>query len=103
MIVPELAGRLDGVAIHVPMLNASLTDLSVSMEQKTSIDEVNDILRSAAEGPLAGVGSEKPLVSADYVNDPRSGIVDAMNDGGRWPVVKVLSERQRIRLCTSTR
>ena len=93
MIVPELAGRLDGVAVRVPMLNASLTDLSVSMERKTSIDEVNDILRSAAEGPLAGVlGFEtKPLVSADYVNDPRSGIVDAQSTmvvDGRF--VKVL-------------
>lgn len=93
MIVPELAGRLDGVAVRVPMLNASLTDLSVSMERKTSIDEVNDILRTAAEGPLAGVlGFEtKPLVSADYVNDPRSGIVDAestMVVDGRF--VKVL-------------
>jgi len=93
MIVPELAGRLDGVAVRVPMLNASLTDLSVSMERKTSIDEVNDILRSAADGPLAGVlGFEtKPLVSADYVNDPRSGIVDAQSTmvvDGRF--VKVL-------------
>jgi glyceraldehyde 3-phosphate dehydrogenase len=93
MIVPELAGRLDGVAVRVPMLNASLTDLSVAMERKTSIDEVNDILRSAAEGPLAGVlGFEtKPLVSADYVNDPRSGIVDAQSTmvvDGRF--VKVL-------------
>jgi glyceraldehyde 3-phosphate dehydrogenase len=93
MIVPELAGRLDGLAVRVPMLNASLTDLSVAMERKTSIDEVNDILRSAAEGPLAGVlGFEtKPLVSADYVNDPRSGIVDAQSTmvvDGRF--VKVL-------------
>ena len=93
MIVPELAGRLDGVAVRVPMLNASLTDLSVAMQRNTSIDEVNDILQSAAEGPLAGVlGFEtKPLVSADYVNDPRSGIVDAQSTmvvDGRF--VKVL-------------
>lgn len=79
MIVPELAGRLNGIAVRVPMLNASLTDLSVSMARNTTVDEVNSILRQAAEGPLAGVlGFEtKPLVSADYVNDPRSGIVDA--------------------------
>ena len=79
MIVPELAGRLNGIAVRVPLLNASLTDLSVSMARNTTVDEVNSILQQAAEGPLAGVlGFEtKPLVSADYVNDPRSGIVDA--------------------------
>ena len=79
MIVPELAGRLNGIAVRVPMLNASLTDLSVSTARNTTVDEVNSILQQAAEGPLAGVlGFEtKPLVSADYVNDPRSGIVDA--------------------------
>lgn len=81
MIVPELAGRLNGIAVRVPMLNASLTDLSVSMVRDTTVDEVNSILQRAAEGPLAGVlGFEtKPLVSADYVNDPRSGIVDAQS------------------------
>ena len=81
MIVPELAGRLNGIAVRVPMLNASLTDLSVSMARDTTVDEVNSILQQAAEGPLAGVlGFEtKPLVSADYVNDPRSGIVDAQS------------------------
>ena len=81
MIVPELAGRLNGIAVRVPMLNASLTDLSVSMVRDTTVDEVNSILQQAAEGPLAGVlGFEtKPLVSADYVNDPRSGIVDAQS------------------------
>ena len=93
MIIPELAGRLDGVAVRVPMLNASLTDLSVSMMRDTSIDEVNSILQQAADGPLAGVlGFEtKPLVSADYVNDTRSGIVDAQSTmvvDGRF--VKVL-------------
>jgi len=81
MIVPELAGRLNGIAVRVPMLNASLTDLSVSMVRDTTVDEVNSILQQAAEGPLDGVlGFEtKPLVSADYVNDPRSGIVDAQS------------------------
>jgi len=81
MIVPELAGRLNGIAVRVPMLNASLTDLSVSVVRATTVDEVNSILQQAAEGPLAGVlGFEtKPLVSADYVNDPRSGIVDAQS------------------------
>ena len=80
MIVPELAGRLNGVAVRVPMLNSSLTDLTVSMTRETTVAEINDILKQASESPrLAGIlGYEtKPLVSADYVNDTRSGIVDA--------------------------
>ncbi|MGA0971749.1 MAG: ArsJ-associated glyceraldehyde-3-phosphate dehydrogenase [Ilumatobacteraceae bacterium] len=80
MIIPELAGRLNGVAVRVPMLNSSLTDLVLTMTRDTSVDEVNDILRDAASTePLAGIlGYEtRPLVSADYVNDTRSGIVDA--------------------------
>jgi len=80
MIIPELAGRLNGVAVRVPMLNSSLTDLVLTMTRDTTVDEVNDILRDAANTePLAGIlGYEtRPLVSADYVNDTRSGIVDA--------------------------
>ena len=79
MIVPELAGKLNGVAVRVPMLNASLTDLSIVTSRETSIDEVNTVLtEAAATAPLAGIlGVEhRPLVSADYVNDTRSGIVD---------------------------
>ncbi|MGH1505440.1 MAG: ArsJ-associated glyceraldehyde-3-phosphate dehydrogenase [Acidimicrobiales bacterium] len=79
MIYPELQGKLDGVAVRVPLLNASLTDAVFSVARDTTVDEVNDLLRTAAEGPLAGIlGYEtRPLVSADYVNDTRSGIVDA--------------------------
>lgn len=80
MIIPELAGRLNGVAVRVPMLNSSLTDLVLTMQRDTTIDEVNGVLSDAATaGPLAGIlGYEtRPLVSADYVNDTRSGIVDA--------------------------
>lgn len=80
MIIPELAGRLNGVAVRVPMLNSSLTDLVLTMQRDTTIDEVNGVLSDAATaGPLKGIlGYEtRPLVSADYVNDTRSGIVDA--------------------------
>lgn len=79
LIYPELAGRLNGHAIRVPLLNASLTDCVFEVERETTVDEVNALLRAAAEGPLAGIlGYEtRPLVSTDYVNDPRSGIVDA--------------------------
>lgn len=79
LIYPELTGRLNGHAIRVPLLNASLTDCVFEVERETTVEEVNALLRAAAEGPLAGIlGYEtRPLVSTDYVNDPRSGIVDA--------------------------
>ena len=78
LIYPELQGRLNGHAVRVPLLNASLTDCVFEMERETTADEVNGLFRAAAEGPLAGIlGYEyRPLVSADYVNDTRSAIVD---------------------------
>jgi len=78
MIYPELKGRLNGVAVRVPLLNASLVDCVFEVEQSTTVAEVNDRMREYAEGPLKGIlGFEsKPLVSADYVNDTRSGVVD---------------------------
>ncbi|MDX8150210.1 ArsJ-associated glyceraldehyde-3-phosphate dehydrogenase [Patulibacter brassicae] len=79
LIFPELQGRLDGVAIRVPLLNASLTDAVFEVARETTVDEVNELLRTAAEGPLNGIlGYEtRPLVSVDFKDDPRSGIVDA--------------------------
>ena len=79
LIVPELKGRLDSIAVRAPVLNASLTDCSFQMRRPTTVDEVNGALCAAADGPLAGVlGFEtRPLVSSDFVRDPRSGVVDA--------------------------
>jgi len=81
LIFPELQGRLDGLAIRVPLLNASLTDCVFELARPTSEEEVNGLLRAAAEGPLAGIlgYEERPLVSIDYKDDPRSGIVDALS------------------------
>lgn len=82
MIFPELKGRLNGLAVRVPLLNASLTDLVFEMEKEVTEAAVNAALKAAAEsGPLNGIlgYEEKPLVSADYTNDPRSGIVDAQS------------------------
>ena len=78
-IFPELEGRLDGHAVRVPLLNASLTDCVFEVARETTVEEVNSLFETAANGALAGIlGYEtRPLVSADYVNDPRSGIVDA--------------------------
>ncbi|HCY98845.1 MAG: type I glyceraldehyde-3-phosphate dehydrogenase [Rhodobacterales bacterium RIFCSPHIGHO2_02_FULL_62_130] len=79
LIYPELAGRLNGHAIRVPLLNASITDCVFEVARETSAEEVNALFAAAAEGPLAGIlGYEtRPLVSSDYVNDPRSSIIDA--------------------------
>jgi glyceraldehyde 3-phosphate dehydrogenase len=78
MIYPELTGKLNGIAVRVPLLNASLTDAVFEMTRDVTVDEVNGLLRAAAEGPLAGIlgYEDRPLVSADYTNDTRSGIVD---------------------------
>ncbi|MCB1400548.1 MAG: ArsJ-associated glyceraldehyde-3-phosphate dehydrogenase [Rhodobacteraceae bacterium] len=81
LIYPELAGRLNGHAVRVPLLNASLTDCVFELERATTAEEVNAALKAAADGPLNGIlGYEpRPLVSADYTNDPRSAIVDALS------------------------
>lgn len=79
MIYPELKGKLNGLAVRVPLLNASLSDAVFEVERETTADEVNGLFKAAAEGPLLGIlGYEtRPLVSVDYVNDPRSSIIDA--------------------------
>lgn len=78
MIYPELAGKLNGLAVRVPLLNASLTDAVFTMSRDVTADEINELLRAAAEGDLAGIlgFEDRPLVSADYTNDTRSGVVD---------------------------
>ena len=81
LIYPELKGKLNGHAVRVPVLNASLTDCVFEMARPTSVEEVNHLFRTAAAGPLAGIlgYEERPLVSADYANDTRSSIVDALS------------------------
>ncbi|MCI4663095.1 MAG: ArsJ-associated glyceraldehyde-3-phosphate dehydrogenase [Neomegalonema sp.] len=79
LIYPELKGRLNGHAVRVPLLNASLTDCVFELKRETTVEEVNSLFKRYAEGPLRGIlgYEERPLVSADYVNDRRSAIVDA--------------------------
>ena len=78
IIYPELKGRLDGHAVRVPLLNASLTDCVFELERESSVEELNGMFRAAADGPLAGIlGFEaRPLVSTDFTDDPRSAIID---------------------------
>lgn len=78
LIYPELKGRLNGHAVRVPLLNASLTDCVFELERPTTVEKVNALLNDAANGPLKGIlGFEtRPLVSGDFTNDPRSAIID---------------------------
>jgi len=80
-IFPELRGRLDGIAVRVPLTNASLTDCVFEVERATTVEEVNALFKQAAESELKGIlGYEtRPLVSIDYLTDPRSSIVDALS------------------------
>ena len=79
LIFPELEGKLDGLAVRVPLLNASLTDCVFEVERSTTVEEVNGLLEAAAGSELAGIlgYEERPLVSVDYRDDPRSAVVDA--------------------------
>lgn len=81
LIYPELTGKLNGHAVRVPLLNASITDCVFEMARDTTVEEVNGLFEAAANGPLKGIlGYEtRPLVSSDYTNDQRSSIVDALS------------------------
>jgi len=79
LVLPELDGRLDGYAMRIPTINVSSVDLSFIASRDTSVDEVNDVLKKAAEGPLKGVlaYSDGPYVSVDFNHDPHSSTFDA--------------------------
>ncbi|MFN7900385.1 MAG: ArsJ-associated glyceraldehyde-3-phosphate dehydrogenase [Synechococcaceae cyanobacterium] len=81
LIFPELQGKLNGHAVRVPLLNASLTDAVFELRRSVTGEEVNQAFEQAAQGPLKGIlGYEtRPLVSVDYVNDSRSAIVDGLS------------------------
>ncbi len=81
LIYPELKGRLNGHAVRVPVLNASLTDCVFELQRETTADAVNRLFAAAACGPLAGIlGYEaRPLVSADYAGDTRSAVIDGLS------------------------
>eukprot|EP00756_Hemistasia_phaeocysticola_P021522 Hpha_TRINITY_DN15780_c1_g1::TRINITY_DN15780_c1_g1_i1::g.41722::m.41722/K00134/GAPDH, gapA; glyceraldehyde 3-phosphate dehydrogenase len=85
-VFPQLKGKLNGLAIRVPLLNSSITDIVLNVEKETTAEEVNALLQAAAEtgslaateehGPILGFETQ-PLVSTDFINDKRSSIVDA--------------------------
>jgi glyceraldehyde 3-phosphate dehydrogenase len=93
LVLPELAGKLDGYAIRVPTLNVSIVDLSFIAARDTTADEVNAIMKAASEGELKGIlgYNTAPLVSSDFNHDPRSSIFDATLTKVSGRLVKVSS------------
>ncbi len=81
LIYPELKGKLTGLAVRVPLLNASLTDCVFEVARPTTVEEINAAFKAVADGPLKGVLAyeTRPLVSVDFKDDPHSAIIDAMS------------------------
>jgi glyceraldehyde 3-phosphate dehydrogenase len=79
LVLPELKGKIDGFAIRVPTINVSLVDLSFTASRKTSVQEIHDAIKAAANGPLKGIlaYNDQPLVSVDFNHDPASSTYDA--------------------------
>ena len=91
LVLPELKGKLDGYALRVPTPTGSATDLTFEASRETTVEEVNAIIKAAAEGPLKGVlvYSEDPIVSTDIVTNPASCIFDA-------PLTKVIGNQVKV-------
>jgi glyceraldehyde 3-phosphate dehydrogenase len=94
LVLPELNGLLDGFSMRVPTINVSAVDLTFVAKRATSIEEINDIMRAAAEGELKGVlaYNDEPLVSVDFNHDPASSTYDA-------GLTKVM-EGTRVKVCS---
>jgi glyceraldehyde 3-phosphate dehydrogenase len=93
LVIPELQGKLNGYSMRVPTPNVSVVDATFEMKRNTTKDEVNGFLKAAAEGELKGIlgYTDLPLVSRDYLNDPRSSIVDGGSTYVVDNLIKVLS------------
>jgi glyceraldehyde 3-phosphate dehydrogenase len=81
LVIPELKGKFDGIALRVPTPTVSIVDFVAEVKKATTVEEINAAFKAAAEGPMKGIlgYSEEPLVSMDYKGDPRSSIVDGPN------------------------
>ena len=94
LVIPELKGKLDGMAIRVPTPNVSLVDLTAELTRSATAEEINAAMKKASEGPMKGILQyvDEPLVSIDFNHDPASSSFDALSTkslGGKF--VKVLS------------
>lgn len=96
LVLPELKGKLDGFATRVPTPDGSMVDLTVELEREVTVEEINEAIKAAAEGPLKGILAyvEDPIVSADIVGDSHSSLFDSkltMVLGGKGNLVKCVS------------
>lgn len=93
LVLPELKGKLNGFSVRVPVPTVSLVDVVFEVEKETTVEEVNKALKEASEGPLKGIlgFSEEPLVSSDYIGDPRSSIVDGLSTMVIGNMVKIVA------------
>jgi len=92
-VIPELDGKIDGMSVRVPTPAVSLVDLVVNLNKKVTKEEINNLLKEKAEGPLKGIlgFSELPLVSVDYIKDSRSSIIDGLSTDAIENTVKIIS------------
>jgi glyceraldehyde 3-phosphate dehydrogenase len=93
LVIPELAGKLDGLAIRVPTPNVSVVDLNVVLKRETTVEEINAAMKRAAEGRMQGILAyiDEPLVSIDFVNSTYSSLFDSLSTYCLGNVAKVLS------------
>jgi glyceraldehyde 3-phosphate dehydrogenase len=93
VVLPELDGKLNGMAMRVPVADGSIVDLVMTVEKEASTDNVNEAFRKAASGPLKGIlqYTEEPLVSADIIHNPHSAILDGQLTSSHGNLVKVLA------------
>lgn len=93
LVLPELNGKLDGFAVRVPTINVSVVDLTFEAKRNTSVEEVNEIIKKAASGPMKGIlaYNEEPLVSIDFNHNPASAIFDTVGTKVIGNLVKILA------------
>ncbi|MFC1693291.1 type I glyceraldehyde-3-phosphate dehydrogenase [Candidatus Latescibacterota bacterium] len=92
-VLPELNGKLDGVAVRVPTPDASVTDLVAILEKEVTADEINAALKAAADGPMKGIlaYTEDPIVSSDIIGDPASATIDGLMTSANGTLIKIFS------------
>jgi len=93
LVLPEVKGKIDGMAMRVPVPDVSIVDLTAVLEKEATVDEINAAFRAAADGPMKGVLAyeEAPLVSVDYIGNPNSSIIDAASTNVVAGLVKVVA------------
>ena len=93
LVLPELAGKLDGMAVRVPTINVSLVDLTFVAKRETTAAEINEVVKAASEGAMQGIleYNELPLVSIDFNHNPASSIFDSTQTKVDGKLVKVMA------------